>query len=173
MPKKTKHLFGFALSSPLSCPQKKTPFRAELDLYFIAGKPTLQEKATYRKTASFLGAVGASLVDLDNLFSSYTRVRQRPLVHSLNTQMQAIGKDRNNTDTVLWVKKEANFSVMWIYCIYGVLDSNGCMINLKDWKITEMLKIMNWPVMFKLHSIGLYLPNEPLHMVCVVNSCVC
>lgn len=125
MPKKTKHLFGFALSSSLSCPQKKTPFRAELDLYFIAGKPTLQEKDTYRKTASFLGAVGASLVDLDNLFSSYTKVRQRPLVHSLNTQMQAIGKDRNNTDTVLWVKKKKQFSALCGFTVFMV-----CLIQM-------------------------------------------
>lgn len=88
--------FRFALSSSLTCPQKKTPFRVELDLYFIAGKHTAQEKETYRKTASFLGSVGASLVDLDDLFSSNPKPKQRPLVNTPSAQTQAIGKDRKN-----------------------------------------------------------------------------
>ncbi|CAI5691707.1 unnamed protein product [Oreochromis niloticus] len=47
-----------------------------------------QEDMMYRKTASFLGSAGASLVDLDDLFSSDPKPRQRPLI---DTQTQAIG----------------------------------------------------------------------------------
>lgn len=66
----------------------------------------------YRKTASFLGSAEASLVDLDDLFSSDPKPRQRPLI---DTQTQAIGKDRKN-DASVWVK--SNFSdkfIMWKY----------------------------------------------------------
>lgn len=44
-----------------------------------------------RKTASFLGSAGASLVDLDDLFSSNPKPKQRPLVNTLVAQTQAIG----------------------------------------------------------------------------------
>ncbi|XP_070778292.1 epsin-1-like [Enoplosus armatus] len=60
------------------------------------GKRTLQEKEMCRKTASFLGSAGASLVDLDDLFSSNPKPKQRPLVNTLAAQTQAIGKDRKN-----------------------------------------------------------------------------
>ncbi|KAM7384784.1 hypothetical protein PAMA_011912 [Pampus argenteus] len=53
------------------------------------GKRATQEEDTHRKTASFLGLAGASLVDLDDLFSS--NPRQRPLISTLATQTQAIG----------------------------------------------------------------------------------
>ncbi|XP_073338934.1 uncharacterized protein [Pagrus major] len=55
------------------------------------GKQTLQEKETYRKTASFLGSAGASLVDLDDLFSSNPKPKQRPLINTFAAQTQAIG----------------------------------------------------------------------------------
>lgn len=89
-------LFRFALSSSLTCPHKKTPFRVELDLYFIAGKRTIEEKEIRRKTASFLGFEGASLVDLDDLLSSNTIPKQRTLANTFTVQTQAIGKERCN-----------------------------------------------------------------------------
>uniref|UniRef100_A0A672F8Z9 Zgc:194578 n=1 Tax=Salarias fasciatus TaxID=181472 RepID=A0A672F8Z9_SALFA len=52
---------------------------------------------TYRKTASFLGTAGASLVDLDDLFSSNPKPKQRPFINALAAQTQAIGKDRKKT----------------------------------------------------------------------------
>ncbi|XP_072226062.1 uncharacterized protein [Leuresthes tenuis] len=55
------------------------------------GKRTVQEDEMYRKTASFLGAAGESLVDLDDLFSSHPKPRQRPLITALAAQTQAIG----------------------------------------------------------------------------------
>ncbi|XP_044027281.1 epsin-1-like [Siniperca chuatsi] len=66
------------------------------------GKQTSQEKETNRKTASFLGSAGASLVDLDDLFSSNPKPKQRPLVNSLAAQTQAIGafKARGMTSVV-------------------------------------------------------------------------
>lgn len=85
-------LFRFALSSSLTCPHKKTPFRVELDLYFIAGKRMIQEKGT----ASSLGFEGASLVDLDGLLSSKTIPKQRTLANTFTVQTQAIGKERSN-----------------------------------------------------------------------------
>nr|XP_046273457.1 epsin-2-like isoform X1 [Scatophagus argus]XP_046273458.1 epsin-2-like isoform X1 [Scatophagus argus] len=54
------------------------------------GRRTAQEKETYRKTASFLGSAGASLVDLDDLFSSNPKPKQRPLGNTLAAQTQAI-----------------------------------------------------------------------------------
>lgn len=96
-------LFRFALSSSLTYPQKKIPFRVDLDLYFIAGKRTVLEEEMYKKTASFLGSAGASLVDLDNLFSSNPNPKQHPLTNALAAQTQAIGKDGQNT--WVWVKK--------------------------------------------------------------------
>lgn len=98
---------------------------------------TTLEKETHKKTASFLGSAGASLVDLDDLFSSNPKPQLRPLANTFATQAQAIGKDRKGAS--LWVKKAS----CGIIC--GVLDSNGCMINLKDWKITDVLKISNYP----------------------------
>ncbi|KAM7373616.1 hypothetical protein PAMP_008456 [Pampus punctatissimus] len=53
------------------------------------GKRATQEEDMHRKTASFLGLAGASLVDLDDLFSS--NPRQRPVISTLATQTQAIG----------------------------------------------------------------------------------
>ncbi|XP_031732359.1 epsin-1 isoform X1 [Anarrhichthys ocellatus] len=55
------------------------------------GKRTAQEEKAYRKTASFLGSAGASLVDLDDLFSSNPEPKQRSLPNTLVTQTQAIG----------------------------------------------------------------------------------
>lgn len=100
-----------SLPSSLTCPQKKTPFRVELDLYCIAGKRTAQEEKTYKKTASFLGSAGASLVDLDDLFSSNPKPKQRPLVNTLVAQTQAIGKDRK--DASLWVKR-LQVELLWV-----------------------------------------------------------
>ncbi|XP_039977293.1 epsin-1 isoform X1 [Xiphias gladius] len=55
------------------------------------GKRTAQEEEMYRKTASFLGSAGASLVDLDDLFSSNPKPKQRPLINTLAAQTQAMG----------------------------------------------------------------------------------
>lgn len=55
-----------------------------------------------RKTASFLGSAGASLVDLDDLFSSNPKPRQYPLKDWTSTQTQATGKDRK-TALQLWM----------------------------------------------------------------------
>lgn len=122
-----------------------------MDLYFIAGKRTVQEKETYRKTASFLGSAGASLVDLDNLFSSHTKPKQRPLDNKLATQTHAIGKDRN--DASLWVKMPFLTKVLCgIVC--GALDSNGCMV------IVQMLKIINSPVTLQVHSTAAQLKSS-------------
>ncbi|XP_036945260.1 epsin-2-like [Acanthopagrus latus] len=55
------------------------------------GKQAMQEKEIYRKTASFLGSAGASLVDLDDLFSSNPKPIQRPLINTSAAQTQAIG----------------------------------------------------------------------------------
>ncbi|XP_071355804.1 epsin-1-like isoform X1 [Trachinotus anak] len=57
------------------------------------GKQTAQEEM-YRKTASFLGSAGASLVDLDDLFSSNPKPKHRPLINTLASQTQAIGAFR-------------------------------------------------------------------------------
>lgn len=62
----------------------------------------MQQKETRRKTASFLGAVGASLVDLDDLFSSNPKPKQLPPVNTPAAQTQATGKDRKNAS--LWEK---------------------------------------------------------------------
>ncbi|KAK2830833.1 hypothetical protein Q5P01_018764 [Channa striata] len=78
---------------------QKTPFRVELDLYLIAGKQTAQEEM-YRKAASFLGSTGASLVDLDDLFSSNPKPKQHPLTSAPTVQAQAIGKDRKQRLTL-------------------------------------------------------------------------
>ncbi|KAM6903783.1 uncharacterized protein PEZ65_018585 [Lycodopsis pacificus] len=98
------------------------------------GKRTAQEEKAYRKTASFLGSAGTSLVDLDDLFSSNPKPKQRSLPSTLLTQTQAIGKDGEHAS--LWVTKGFSCGI-----ICGALDSNGCMINFKDWKITEILTI--------------------------------
>ncbi|XP_060915537.1 epsin-1-like isoform X2 [Labrus mixtus] len=55
------------------------------------GTRAAQEKEFYRKTASFLGTTGASLVDLDDLFSSNPKPQQQPPVNVLATQTHAIG----------------------------------------------------------------------------------
>ncbi|XP_075305256.1 uncharacterized protein LOC142367183 isoform X2 [Odontesthes bonariensis] len=73
------------------------------------GKRTVQEDEMYRKTASFLGAAGASLVDLDDLFSSNPKPRQRP---PITAQTQAIGKDRERAS--LWVTNNIH-DFMWNY----------------------------------------------------------
>ena len=74
----------------------------------------MQEKETYRKTASFLGSAGASLVDLDDLFSSNPKPIQRPLINTFAAQTQAIGKDRENAS--LWVRKYIfDKGLMWSY----------------------------------------------------------
>ncbi len=72
----------------------------------------MQEKERCRKTASFLGSAGASLVDLDDLFSS--NPIQRPRVYMPTAQTQAIGKDRKSAS--LWVKN-AIFDFMWNYLL--------------------------------------------------------
>ncbi|KAA8578444.1 hypothetical protein FQN60_002581 [Etheostoma spectabile] len=55
------------------------------------GKQTAQEEKLHKKTASFLGSAGASLVDLDDLFSSNPKPKQLPLANKLVAQTQAIG----------------------------------------------------------------------------------
>ncbi|XP_022616704.1 epsin-2-like [Seriola dumerili] len=55
------------------------------------GKRTMQGEEMYRKTASFLGSAGASLVDLDDLFSSNPKPKQRPFINTLAAQTQAVG----------------------------------------------------------------------------------
>ncbi|XP_034747640.1 epsin-1-like isoform X3 [Etheostoma cragini] len=55
------------------------------------GKQTAQEEKLHKKTTSFLGSAGASLVDLDDLFSSNPKPEQRPLANKLVAQTQAIG----------------------------------------------------------------------------------
>ncbi|XP_029369811.1 epsin-1 [Echeneis naucrates] len=57
------------------------------------GKQTAQEDV-YTKTASFLGSAGASLVDLDDLFSSNPKPKPRPLINTLAAQTRAIGAFR-------------------------------------------------------------------------------
>ena len=66
----------------------------------------------YRKTASFLGAAGASLVDLDDLFSSNPKPGQRPLITALAAHTQAIGKDGERAS--LWVTNSIH-DFMWNY----------------------------------------------------------
>lgn len=53
------------------------------------------------KTAWFLGSEGASLIDLDDLFSSNTKPKQQTHGDTLAVQAQAIGKDRRNAS--VWV----------------------------------------------------------------------
>ncbi|XP_054461494.1 epsin-1-like [Anoplopoma fimbria] len=53
-----------------------------------------QEEKACRKTASFLGSAGASLVDLDDLFSSNPKPKQRPHANTPVAQTQAIGAFR-------------------------------------------------------------------------------
>ncbi|XP_058474401.1 epsin-1-like [Solea solea] len=55
----------------------------------VTGKRTAQEEEMYRKTAQFLGSSGASLVDLDDLFSS--KPKQRTVTDMPAAQTQAIG----------------------------------------------------------------------------------
>lgn len=55
------------------------------------GEQTTQKEEMYKKTASFLGSAGASLVDLDHLFSSHPKSKHRPLTNTLAAQTQAIG----------------------------------------------------------------------------------
>lgn len=50
-----------------------------------------KEEAVYKKTASFLGSAGASLVDLDDLFSSNPKPKHASAVAG---QLQATGKNR-------------------------------------------------------------------------------
>ncbi|KAM9385869.1 uncharacterized protein KZ484_007451 [Pholidichthys leucotaenia] len=56
------------------------------------GKQMMRGEETYGKTASFLGWAGASLVDLDNLFSSDPEPRRRP---PNDTQTQAIAEAKD------------------------------------------------------------------------------
>ncbi|KAM3596141.1 uncharacterized protein V6R79_009019 [Siganus canaliculatus] len=55
------------------------------------GTQKVPENETHPKTAWFLGPAGASLVDLDHLFSSHPKPKQRPLMDSLAANKQAIG----------------------------------------------------------------------------------
>ncbi|KAK5854746.1 hypothetical protein PBY51_004915 [Eleginops maclovinus] len=76
------------------------------------GKRTALEENTHRKTASFLGSAGASLVDLDDLFSSNLKSKQSPFVNTLVTQTQVIGafKARGMTSSPV-VKSGAGLSL--------------------------------------------------------------
>lgn len=110
--------FSSALLSLPPCPLKKTAFRVELDLYSITGKPTPKEEEMYKKTASFLGSAGASLVDFDDLLSLNPKPKQRPLSNVLAAQTQAIGKDRKNAS--VWVKNTVfakDFTQNYLWCI--------------------------------------------------------
>lgn len=64
-----------------------------MDLYLFAGRRSVQEEALYKKTASFLGSAGASLVDLDDLFSSNPKPK-RDGPAFVASQVRAPGKDR-------------------------------------------------------------------------------
>ncbi|XP_067375766.1 epsin-1 isoform X2 [Channa argus] len=55
------------------------------------GKQTAQEEEMCRKATLFLGSTGASLVDLDDLFSSNPKPKQCPLTSAPAVQAQAIG----------------------------------------------------------------------------------
>uniref|UniRef100_A0A087XMC2 Epsin 1b n=1 Tax=Poecilia formosa TaxID=48698 RepID=A0A087XMC2_POEFO len=59
-----------------------------------AGKRTSKEEEICRKTASFLGSTGASLVDVDDLFAPNPKTKQQPLINTLAARTQAIGKVR-------------------------------------------------------------------------------
>lgn len=77
-----------------------------------------------RKTASFLGSAGASLVDLDDLFSSNPKPKQRPLVNTLVAQTQAIGKDRENAS--LWVTNTIfDEGFMWNYFVVRLIQTDA------------------------------------------------
>lgn len=73
-----------------------------MDRCFIAGKLTRHGKEVCGKTASFLGSEGASLTDLDDLFSFNTKPKQQTLGDTLAVQAQAIGKDQSNAS--VWVE---------------------------------------------------------------------
>ena len=113
-----------SLSLPDLSPLKKTPLRVELDLYF-AGKQTSPEEEMYRRTASFLGSAGASLVDLDDLFSSDPKPKpQRPLVSAPAAQTQVVGKDR--TSTPLWVRSNTfNEGFAWISFVLRLVQTDA------------------------------------------------
>ncbi|KAK5620638.1 hypothetical protein CRENBAI_021174 [Crenichthys baileyi] len=64
-----------------------------------AGKHTAKEEEIYRKTASFLGPTGASLVDLDDLFAPNPKAKQ-PLINMLAAQTQSIGKVKKKSITL-------------------------------------------------------------------------
>ncbi|XP_014845479.1 PREDICTED: epsin-1-like isoform X1 [Poecilia mexicana] len=66
-----------------------------------AGKRTSKEEEICRKTASFLGSTGASLVDVDDLFAPNPKTKQQPLINTLAARTQAIGKVRKKAS--LWV----------------------------------------------------------------------
>ncbi|KAK1880189.1 Epsin-1 [Dissostichus eleginoides] len=71
--------------------KKSDPWGAPSNASNGTGNRTALEENSYRKTASFLGSTGASLVDLDDLFSSNLKPNQNPFVNTLVTQTQVIG----------------------------------------------------------------------------------
>ncbi|KAF3834189.1 hypothetical protein F7725_025393, partial [Dissostichus mawsoni] len=71
--------------------KKSDPWGAPSNASNGTGNRTALEENSYRKTASFLGSTGASLVDLDDLFSSNLKPNQSPFVNTLVTQTQVIG----------------------------------------------------------------------------------
>uniref|UniRef100_A0A3B3YH84 ENTH domain-containing protein n=1 Tax=Poecilia mexicana TaxID=48701 RepID=A0A3B3YH84_9TELE len=62
-----------------------------------AGKRTSKEEEICRKTASFLGSTGASLVDVDDLFAPNPKTKQQPLINTLAARTQAIGTSKGMT----------------------------------------------------------------------------
>ncbi|KAK5883305.1 hypothetical protein CesoFtcFv8_019648 [Champsocephalus esox] len=71
--------------------KKSDPWGAPSNASNGTGNRTVLDENSYRKTASFLGSAGASLVDLDDLFSSNPKPNQSPFVNTLVTQTQVIG----------------------------------------------------------------------------------
>lgn len=68
-----------------------------MDLYIFAGGRSGHEEALYKKTASFLGSAGASLVDLDDLFSSNPKSKcggNALIANAATGPIKATGKDR-------------------------------------------------------------------------------
>ncbi|XP_054911044.1 epsin-3-like isoform X2 [Poeciliopsis prolifica] len=62
-----------------------------------AGKRTSKEEEIRRKTASFLGSTGASLVDMDDLFAPNPKTKQQPLINPFAARTQAIGTSKDMT----------------------------------------------------------------------------
>ncbi|XP_027891997.1 epsin-1 isoform X2 [Xiphophorus couchianus] len=62
-----------------------------------AGRRTSKEEEIRRKTASFLGSTGGSLVDVDDLFAPNPKTKQQPLINTLAARTHAIGTSKGMT----------------------------------------------------------------------------